>query len=106
MSGIPCKVCGKIRKIDIILASDGWHQPPCYNCGDPGYIEPVENYRVNPELKDTDTVEDIVTTIEYKIVMTRDDLEDMMGQRLFDWQWEYAQNILRRNDDRSKTDDG
>ena len=39
MAGIACPKCGKIRKIDIIAASDGWHQPPCYNCGDTGYIE-------------------------------------------------------------------
>lgn len=43
MAGIPCKVCGKIRKINIIAAPDGWHQPSCYNCGDPGYIEPLSD---------------------------------------------------------------
>lgn len=43
MSAEVCKKCGKLRKVDIIIASDGWHQPPCYNCGDPGYIEPLEN---------------------------------------------------------------
>ena len=41
MAAEPCKKCGKLRKIDIIVASDGWHQPPCYRCGDPGYIEPL-----------------------------------------------------------------
>lgn len=42
MSAHPCPKCGELRKVDIIHASDGWHQPPCYQCGDPGYIEPHE----------------------------------------------------------------
>lgn len=42
MSAMPCPKCGKLRKVDIVCAPDGWHQPPCYNCGDPGYIEPFE----------------------------------------------------------------
>lgn len=50
MAAEPCKVCGHLRKIDIIMASDGWHQPQCYNCGDPGYIEHIENYRINPDI--------------------------------------------------------
>ena len=37
-----CPKCGEWRKIDIVIASDGWHQPPCYSCGDPGYLEPLE----------------------------------------------------------------
>lgn len=40
MSGQVCGVCGKIRKVDIISVPGGWNQPPCYNCGDPGYFEP------------------------------------------------------------------
>jgi hypothetical protein len=31
-----------LRKVDIIVASDGWHQPACVYCGDPGYVEPLE----------------------------------------------------------------
>lgn len=42
MAWSPCKVCGELRKVDAIWASDGWHQPPCYVCGDPEYIEPHE----------------------------------------------------------------
>lgn len=37
-----CKACGAWRKVDIMVASDGWHQPPCYECGDPEYIEPFK----------------------------------------------------------------
>lgn len=40
MAAEPCKKCGKLRKVDIISTPDGWDQPPCYHCGDPGYIEP------------------------------------------------------------------
>lgn len=29
-----------------------------------------------------------------KIVFTREDLEDMMGQRVFDWQWDRVQEFL------------
>lgn len=43
MSAEPCEVCGNLRKIDIMASPDGWHQPPCYNCGDPGYIEPFDS---------------------------------------------------------------
>lgn len=39
MAAEPCKKCGKLRKVDIIISSAGWHQPQCYNCGDPEYIE-------------------------------------------------------------------
>jgi len=42
MSAEPCKVCGALRKVDIIHSSDGWHQPECFNCGDPAYIEVPE----------------------------------------------------------------
>src|SRR6188768_1610342 len=41
MSAHPCPKCGQLRKVDIIHSSDGWHQPPCYHCGDPGYIESI-----------------------------------------------------------------
>lgn len=42
MAAESCKKCGKLRKVDIIACSDGWYQPPCYSCGDPGYIEPFD----------------------------------------------------------------
>jgi len=35
MAAEPCKKCGKLRKVDIIISSAGWHQPQCYKCGDP-----------------------------------------------------------------------
>ena len=38
-----CPVCNAWRKVDNVISSDGWHQPPCYSCGDPGYIEPLES---------------------------------------------------------------
>lgn len=42
MSAHACPKCGELRKVDIIHTSDGWDQPPCYHCGDPGYLEPHE----------------------------------------------------------------
>lgn len=41
MAAEPCKKCGKLRKIDIVFAPDGIHQPPCIHCGDPGHIDPI-----------------------------------------------------------------
>lgn len=43
MSAEPCRNCGALRKVDIIWTPDGWNQPPCYACGDPGYIEPHDD---------------------------------------------------------------
>lgn len=40
MAAHRCPKCGELRKIDIIFAADGIHQPKCYHCGDPGYVEP------------------------------------------------------------------
>lgn len=37
-----CPKCGEWRKVDNCIGPDGWHQPPCYECGDPGYLEPLE----------------------------------------------------------------
>lgn len=42
MSAHPCPKCEKLRKVDIFITPDGWIQPPCYNCGDPGYLEPFD----------------------------------------------------------------
>lgn len=42
MSAQPCRNCGELRKCDQVAAPDGWHQPPCYHCGDPGYTEPYD----------------------------------------------------------------
>lgn len=49
MAGMPCPKCGHIRKVDVVISSDGWHQPPCYNCGDPGYIEPIDESEETPQ---------------------------------------------------------
>ena len=43
MSAEPCRVCGKLRKVDIVFDSNGWQQPSCIHCGDPGYYEPFES---------------------------------------------------------------
>src|SRR5690242_17300838 len=44
-----CRVCGRLRKVDNVIASDGWHQPPCYRCGDPAYLETLEGRTVVSE---------------------------------------------------------
>jgi hypothetical protein len=40
MAAEPCVICGNLRKVDIIWTSEGWQQPACYHCGNPGYLEP------------------------------------------------------------------
>lgn len=40
MSAIPCPVCGNLRKIEQVYTDDGWSNPPCSSCGDPGWIQP------------------------------------------------------------------
>lgn len=40
MSAIPCPVCGQLRKVEQIAAPEGWINPPCYRCGDPGWTQP------------------------------------------------------------------
>jgi hypothetical protein len=42
MSWHRCPKCNSWRKVDINIGSDGWHQPACVHCGDPGYLEPFE----------------------------------------------------------------
>lgn len=43
MSAIPCPVCGAYRKVEQVSAEDGWHNPPCWSCGDPGWVQPYED---------------------------------------------------------------
>jgi hypothetical protein len=73
MAGVACPKCGKIRKIDIISTPDGWNQPPCYNCGDPGYIEPYD---------DSPT--------------PREEFEKQFGS-ITDEQWEWLKQFCLRN---------
>lgn len=40
MSAIPCPVCGKLRKVEQIATPEGWANPPCWRCGDPGWTQP------------------------------------------------------------------
>lgn len=47
-----CPKCGEWRKVDVVIASDGWHQPPCYACGDPGYLEPLEELGLKAQNKE------------------------------------------------------
>jgi hypothetical protein len=42
MAWAPCKKCKALRKVDVVVSTDGWHQPACYECGDPEYLEPLE----------------------------------------------------------------
>lgn len=42
MSAIPCEVCGVLRKVEQVFAEDGWHNPPCWSCGAPGWVQPPE----------------------------------------------------------------
>ena len=64
MAAAPCRACGNLRKIDIIATDDGWSQPPCYSCGDPGYLEPYSE-----ENADEDE-ESITSRLAPKTVMT------------------------------------
>jgi hypothetical protein len=47
-----CPVCNELRKVDIMSTSDGWSQPPCYNCGDPGYLEPYSTEAFSEDFLD------------------------------------------------------
>lgn len=40
MSAIPCPACGVLRKVEQIAAPEGWVNPACWNCGDPGWVQP------------------------------------------------------------------
>lgn len=40
MSGIQCPKCGSTRKIEQVFAEDGFHNPPCWYCGDGGWVNP------------------------------------------------------------------
>ena len=42
MSAIPCPVCGRLRKVMQVWSTDGWHNPDCGSCGDPGWINPPD----------------------------------------------------------------
>lgn len=42
MSAIPCPVCGKLRKVEQVSAPEGWVNPQCWNCGDPGWVQPYD----------------------------------------------------------------
>jgi hypothetical protein len=48
MSGIECPKCGTIRKIEQAFSTDGWHNPPCWYCGDAGWINPGEDEGGDP----------------------------------------------------------
>lgn len=43
VSGIECPKCGSIRKIEQVFSTDGWHNPPCWYCGDAGWSNPGED---------------------------------------------------------------
>lgn len=40
MSAIPCPVCQQLRSVEQVSTPDGWLNPPCWNCGDPGWTQP------------------------------------------------------------------
>lgn len=40
MSAINCPKCGKLRKVEQNSTPDGWQNPACGHCGDPGWLEP------------------------------------------------------------------
>jgi hypothetical protein len=42
VSAIPCPVCGQLRKVMQVWSSEGWHNPACWSCGDPGWIAPPD----------------------------------------------------------------
>jgi len=42
MSALPCGKCGTLRKIEQVTTPSGFENPPCYNCGDPGFTQPYE----------------------------------------------------------------
>lgn len=41
MSGIVCPNCGAIRKIEQVWTKDGWINPECWSCKDPGWVQPL-----------------------------------------------------------------
>ena len=47
MAWAPCKKCKAWRKVDVIVSTDGWHQPACYECGDPEYLEPLDEHALD-----------------------------------------------------------
>jgi hypothetical protein len=42
MSAIPCPVCGHLRKIEQVTDGKVWMNPQCFNCGDPGWSNPID----------------------------------------------------------------
>lgn len=46
MSAIPCTTCGALRKVEQVAAPDGWHNPPCWQCGAPAWTQP---YNADPQ---------------------------------------------------------
>lgn len=78
MSAHACPKCGELRKVDIIHTSDGWDQPPCYHCGDPGYLEPhekIEGFKEKMEahlgdLQGVSPLDEFVETIEKRLYDT------------------------------------
>ena len=42
MSGIACPECGAIRKVEQTFTKDGWVNPACWSCGDPGWLQPLD----------------------------------------------------------------
>lgn len=39
MSAVPCNFCGGLRKVEQVFSSEGWHNPPHYACGAPGWLQ-------------------------------------------------------------------
>jgi len=42
VSAVPCPECGALRKVEQISTPDGWSNPPCWSCGDPGWLQPYD----------------------------------------------------------------
>lgn len=42
MSWIECPVCGAFRSIEKVWTPEGFPNPPCANCGDPGWLQPLD----------------------------------------------------------------
>jgi hypothetical protein len=39
---IHCPSCGRLRSVEQIATTDGWKNPPCWFCGDPGWMQPYD----------------------------------------------------------------
>ncbi len=42
MSWIYCPVCKNKRTVEQIFTKEGWLNLACWNCGDPGWVQPLD----------------------------------------------------------------